>query len=408
MSKSVKTGVVAIALATCLTSLSYAKVVPVHEYQLKQLTETKVTPTCASYNYMNEDEKKETSNATCNEKRLFDGTKCWTCSCPSVYKYKASDCTTTGYKKPTNTTAICNDGKEEKYSSCECADGYIQLPSGYDRDMFTYNGTIAQGKGPQCYRISDFKCKSPYLALGNNSRTFNLDPGPYGGGKTVTYKTQKPFDESTLECVYALDYDKTNIFVSAQTSNSNLTCHEQHTYTPPLFTQATLYYYNGCSTENMCYTAAPTSPCISYKSHSFNGEICYKTVGCLDDPTLIDNNTRVCTNQSVGHVGFGTTYSIDGANKVQCKVMSCVSANKYYVEKPGSSFNYISATKFGLTCYKVTGCNTNNNCQEDEPPAGAIYETETYKNKTCYCIIGCATGEYDYSTYWDGYLAWWK
>ena len=350
-----------------------AKVVPVHEYQVEQLDTKTITATCGTYGYIDKDGYNKTENADCSTYKLFDGTTCYKCSCPSNYKYTDQDCNSTGYKAPTDPSTICNDGSGNKYTMCACANDYVDLTTqnGYNTKYFEYNGTPATSKGPKCYKADGFSCKDPYKALGNNSKTVNLSPGPYNGNKTVTYITTKPFDSSSLECVYGISYDTSYVFTAAQSTGT--TCHNLHTYTPPLYTQTTLYYYNGCSTNNMCYNTAPTSPCISYKSHTFKGEICYETEGCKPDETLIENNTKVCSNKSADNVGFsGTSSAVGGANKVSCTILSCSAGKQYYPQQPSDKFKYTSATRYGLTCYKITGCNADLNCQSDNPGDGVV------------------------------------
>ena len=75
------------------------------------------------------------------------GTQCYTCSCPSDYKYS---CSGTGYKSGLGT--VC----DSKYKSCECSDGYEWKGGECKKKETSDCGTNEELKNGVCVCIEDY------------------------------------------------------------------------------------------------------------------------------------------------------------------------------------------------------------------------------------------------------------
>ena len=371
---SIKTGML-LLLGILAVSPARAKVTPIHEYELKQLTEGKIEYSCSKYNYFTSTQP----NAVCSQKApLPDGTVCYDCHCDtSKYKYSC-----TGVTGITGGSDYCDADGDRKYSSCACAEGYIkEAEFTPNLTSISYPQPSTGDDGTKCYKKSAFACKGGY-----NKFTSHPD-SPY-----VTYTTQSPFNDKSLQCVTG--YSKTgNGYFESRPSNTD--CLEMSgIYLSLLPTPRHLYYFTGnCSSSTRCTTTK--KDCVSYNSQKGTT----KTGG-----SVTCNKISGCQSGLVGSYICGTT-----------------AASRSY-------FTSEKITDGSASCYKVTGCNTGNGYKvayRGTLPA-ADYTTESGSNYTytvqkytagraslvCRTPSGCRTdkGYYNFACEggcWDGWLSLW-
>ena len=363
-------------LGILAVSPARAKVTPIHEYELKQLTEGKIEYSCSNYNYFTSTQP----NAVCSQVApLPDGTVCYDCHCDtSKYKYSC-----TGVTGITGGSDYCDADGDRKYSSCACAEGYI-AETAVNKNLASieypelYTGDDNKTK---CYNKTAFTCKTNY-------KKFTSDPAsPY-----VVYTTQTPFSGSSLECVSG--YSNTgNRYYESRPENTD--CLEMGSISLDLLpTPKNLYYFNGnCSSSTECTTT--TKDCVLYNP---------QTKTTKDGGSVTCNKISGCQSGIVGSYICGSR-----------------AANSTY-------FSNEKITDGSATCYKVTGCNTGNDYKEayrgtspasDYTTSSSTPFTYTVRRYItgstqliCRMPSGCRTdkGYYNFACdggCWDGWLSLW-
>ena len=233
--------------------------------------------------------------------------------------------------------------------------------------------------GTKCYKKSAFACKGGY-----NKFTSHPD-SPY-----VTYTTQSPFSDKSLQCVTG--YSKTgNRYYESRPSNTD--CLEMSSINLSLLpTPKNLYYFTGsCSSSTGCTTTK--KDCVSYNSQKGTT----KTGG-----SVTCNKISGCQSGLVGSYICGTT----------------AASSSYFTSE--------KVTDGTTTCYKVSGCKTGSGYEQayiGTSPA-ADYTTKSGSNYTytvqkytagsaslvCRTPSGCRTGYYNFACEggcWNGWLSLW-
>ncbi len=382
MTKSM-VGVFSVFAAVMAVSTASAKVVPVHEYQLQRLNNAiKPAASCATYGYLTQTQKDATVNATCTTHKLFDGTTCYSCSCPSTFQYTSSQCSQTGFTAPSSTYK-CNDGKNVKYSKCECSSSYI------DSTKVTLNLSSIIYPTPKklgtttCYEKAGFKCKSGY-------KTFTNHPVLSSKNHAITYLYHTPYTDS-VKCVYDYEATKGKFYTAIP---NGATCHRQYTvYLSLLPSPKTLYYYNGCSGDDGCSTAASTS-CVVMTQRVLDGTTCYEPTGCA---AKLNGKLGLCVTASDSKFTAKPVTSGD----ISCSMLVCPSGYTQVC----LGLNQGKGSTITPLCSSADSYKTVN---------GMVYDVRLKDSGTGRLVCrsntatGCATGNIDYDSYWGGYLAWWK
>ena len=368
---SIKTGMF-LLLGILTISSAQAKVTPINEYNMTITDDGKqaLNQSCASYGWFDSIQ----TNAICTLQTLMDGTKCYDCHCDSKYKYT---CSGTGI---TVSGGACSIGGSDKYTACACAEGYIkEAEFTPNLTSISYPQPSTGDDGTKCYKKSAFACKGGY-----NKFTSHPD-SPY-----VTYTTQSPFSDKSLQCVTG--YSKTgNRYYESRPSNTD--CLEMSSINLSLLpTPKNLYYFTGsCSSSTGCTTTK--KDCVSYNSQKGTT----KTGG-----SVTCNKISGCQSGLVGSYICGTT----------------AASSSYFTSE--------KVTDGTTTCYKVSGCKTGSGYEQayiGTSPA-ADYTTKSGSNYTytvqkytagsaslvCRTPSGCRTGYYNVACEggcWNGWLSLW-
>ena len=368
---SIKTGMF-LLLGILTISSAQAKVTPINEYNMTINDDGKqaLNQSCASYWWFDSIQ----TNSICTLQTLMDCTKCYDCHCDSKYKYTCSGTNITG------SGGACSIGGTAKYTACACAEGYIkEAEFTPNLTSISYPQPSTGDDGTKCYKKSAFACKGGY-----NKFTSHPD-SPY-----VTYTTQSPFSDKSLQCVTG--YSKTgNRYYESRPSNTD--CLEMSSINLSLLpTPKNLYYFTGsCSSSTGCTTTK--KDCVSYNSQKGTT----KTGG-----SVTCNKISGCQSGLVGSYICGTT----------------AASSSYFTSE--------KVTDGTTTCYKVSGCKTGSGYEQayiGTSPA-ADYTTKSGSNYTytvqkytagsaslvCRTPSGCRTGYYNFACEggcWNGLLSLW-